>query len=212
MTDAETIARSAAPSARLGRWWQLSLGVICMSMIANLQYGWTLFVNPIHDKQRLEPLRHPGGLHGLRPRRDLARAARGIPRRPHRPQVRRASSLGSRRRSRGSINSVATTLPHALPRRRRRRNRRRRGVWRVRRQRAQVVSRPARTRRRNHRDGFRRRVGADRLSDRQHDQERRDTRRRSSSLVWRRARSCSSWRGSSKRLTRRRHRRCARRQ
>ena len=35
---------------RLGRWWQLTLGVICMSMIANLQYGWTLFVNPIEDK------------------------------------------------------------------------------------------------------------------------------------------------------------------
>jgi MFS transporter, OFA family, oxalate/formate antiporter len=33
-----------------GRWWQLVLGVICMSMIANLQYGWTLFVNPIEDK------------------------------------------------------------------------------------------------------------------------------------------------------------------
>ena len=38
--------RIAAP----GRWWQLTLGVICMSMIANLQYGWTLFVNPINDK------------------------------------------------------------------------------------------------------------------------------------------------------------------
>lgn len=33
-----------------GRWWQLILGIICMSMIANLQYGWTLFVNPIEDK------------------------------------------------------------------------------------------------------------------------------------------------------------------
>jgi OFA family oxalate/formate antiporter-like MFS transporter len=32
------------------RWWQLILGIICMSMIANLQYGWTLFVNPIEDK------------------------------------------------------------------------------------------------------------------------------------------------------------------
>src|SRR5215469_6956077 len=32
------------------RWFQLVLGVICMSMIANLQYGWTLFVNPIHDR------------------------------------------------------------------------------------------------------------------------------------------------------------------
>lgn len=32
------------------RWIQLVLGVICMAMIANLQYGWTLFVNPIHEK------------------------------------------------------------------------------------------------------------------------------------------------------------------
>ena len=33
-----------------GRWWQLFVGVVCMSMIANLQYGWTLFVNPINAK------------------------------------------------------------------------------------------------------------------------------------------------------------------
>jgi OFA family oxalate/formate antiporter-like MFS transporter len=32
------------------RWWQLAIGVGCMCMIANLQYGWTLFVNPIHDR------------------------------------------------------------------------------------------------------------------------------------------------------------------
>ena len=32
------------------RWLQLGLGVACMVMIANLQYGWTLFVQPIHDK------------------------------------------------------------------------------------------------------------------------------------------------------------------
>jgi OFA family oxalate/formate antiporter-like MFS transporter len=29
------------------RWLQLSFGVICMVMIANLQYGWTLFVKPL---------------------------------------------------------------------------------------------------------------------------------------------------------------------
>src|SRR3954466_1619760 len=33
-----------------GRWWQLVFGIICMTMIANLQYGWTLFVNPIDAK------------------------------------------------------------------------------------------------------------------------------------------------------------------
>ncbi len=34
--------------AALGsRWGQLILGIVCMVMIANLQYGWTLFVLPI---------------------------------------------------------------------------------------------------------------------------------------------------------------------
>lgn len=32
------------------RWVQLLIGIVCMAMIANLQYGWTLFVNPIADK------------------------------------------------------------------------------------------------------------------------------------------------------------------
>jgi OFA family oxalate/formate antiporter-like MFS transporter len=32
------------------RWLQLLFGIICMCMIANLQYGWTLFVNPIAQK------------------------------------------------------------------------------------------------------------------------------------------------------------------
>jgi OFA family oxalate/formate antiporter-like MFS transporter len=32
------------------RWMQLVLGIVAMAMIANLQYGWTLFVNPIADK------------------------------------------------------------------------------------------------------------------------------------------------------------------
>jgi OFA family oxalate/formate antiporter-like MFS transporter len=32
------------------RWLQLVIGIVCMGMVANLQYGWTLFVNPMHDK------------------------------------------------------------------------------------------------------------------------------------------------------------------
>jgi len=32
------------------RWVQLLVGIVCMAMIANLQYGWTLFVNPIDAK------------------------------------------------------------------------------------------------------------------------------------------------------------------
>jgi MFS transporter, OFA family, oxalate/formate antiporter len=31
-------------------WLQLIIGVICMACVANLQYGWTLFVTPIEDK------------------------------------------------------------------------------------------------------------------------------------------------------------------
>jgi MFS transporter, OFA family, oxalate/formate antiporter len=50
MTDVAASARAETRALAVGRWWQLGLGVICMSMIANLQYGWTLFVNPINDK------------------------------------------------------------------------------------------------------------------------------------------------------------------
>ncbi len=39
----------AAPSPYY-RWMQLLMGIVCMAMIANLQYGWTLFVNPIAEK------------------------------------------------------------------------------------------------------------------------------------------------------------------
>src|SRR5512142_156173 len=33
-----------------GRWGQLVAGVLCMVMIANLQYGWTLFVDPLQRR------------------------------------------------------------------------------------------------------------------------------------------------------------------
>jgi OFA family oxalate/formate antiporter-like MFS transporter len=35
------------PTALTSRWGQLVLGIVCMIMTANLQYGWTLFVLPI---------------------------------------------------------------------------------------------------------------------------------------------------------------------
>ncbi len=43
-------AGSAGSSPLRNRWLQLFLGIVAMVMIANLQYGWTLFVNPIQDK------------------------------------------------------------------------------------------------------------------------------------------------------------------
>ena len=44
---------STAPQVAEGkhfRWLQLVMGIVCMAMIANLQYGWTLFVDPIDAK------------------------------------------------------------------------------------------------------------------------------------------------------------------
>jgi OFA family oxalate/formate antiporter-like MFS transporter len=51
MMTSTTGAISSRPTAsEATRWGQLIFGIICMVMIANLQYGWTLFVNPIDQK------------------------------------------------------------------------------------------------------------------------------------------------------------------
>ena len=34
----------------VNRWMQLIAGIVCMVMIANLQYGWTYFVDPINAR------------------------------------------------------------------------------------------------------------------------------------------------------------------
>jgi MFS transporter, OFA family, oxalate/formate antiporter len=43
-------ANESAKSPFANPWVQLIVGVICMASVANLQYGWTLFVNPIDAK------------------------------------------------------------------------------------------------------------------------------------------------------------------
>src|SRR6516162_9938334 len=43
-----TVSAAAPPTSV--RLVQLVVGIVCMVMIANLQYGWTLFVNPIDQK------------------------------------------------------------------------------------------------------------------------------------------------------------------
>src|ERR1044072_8909004 len=48
MVATETETRVSA--AESPRWGQFVFGIICMVMIANLQYGWTLFVGPIDQK------------------------------------------------------------------------------------------------------------------------------------------------------------------
>src|SRR5690349_14429248 len=50
MATASTSGGSEALASPGTRWGQLIFGIICMVMIANLQYGWTLFVNPIDQK------------------------------------------------------------------------------------------------------------------------------------------------------------------
>jgi OFA family oxalate/formate antiporter-like MFS transporter len=50
MSTASTTADLRAVATPATRWGQLIFGIICMVMIANLQYGWTLFVNPIDQK------------------------------------------------------------------------------------------------------------------------------------------------------------------
>src|SRR5438067_6280099 len=49
---AGTATAAGAPAAGIvrNRWTQLVVGIFTMVMIANLQYGWTLFVDPINEK------------------------------------------------------------------------------------------------------------------------------------------------------------------
>jgi OFA family oxalate/formate antiporter-like MFS transporter len=48
MAASATTMKSDVVATPATRWTQLIVGVICMVLIANLQYGWTLFVNPIN--------------------------------------------------------------------------------------------------------------------------------------------------------------------
>ncbi len=51
VTSPNYAVRSQAGVSPLGNpWVQLIIGIICMACVANLQYGWTLFVNPIDAK------------------------------------------------------------------------------------------------------------------------------------------------------------------
>src|SRR5437899_1377886 len=49
-TSTTEVISSRATASEATRWGQLIFGIICMVMIANLQYGWTLFVTPIDQK------------------------------------------------------------------------------------------------------------------------------------------------------------------
>ncbi len=47
MTATKKATGPASVQGAYFRWLQLAMGIVCMAMIANLQYGWTLFVDPI---------------------------------------------------------------------------------------------------------------------------------------------------------------------
>jgi OFA family oxalate/formate antiporter-like MFS transporter len=47
---ASTAAPVPSKSVFANPWTQLIIGIICMAAVANLQYGWTLFVNPMDAK------------------------------------------------------------------------------------------------------------------------------------------------------------------
>jgi OFA family oxalate/formate antiporter-like MFS transporter len=49
-TSTQAMTSRAATSPLGNPWIQLIIGIVCMVMIANLQYGWTLFVGPIDAK------------------------------------------------------------------------------------------------------------------------------------------------------------------
>jgi OFA family oxalate/formate antiporter-like MFS transporter len=44
------MSQASTNSGFENRWVQLVFGIICMALVANLQYGWTLFVNPLEAK------------------------------------------------------------------------------------------------------------------------------------------------------------------
>src|ERR1700756_5115913 len=50
MVSSSNEAAPAEITSGGSRWLQLVMGIVCMAMIANLQYGWTLFVDPIDAK------------------------------------------------------------------------------------------------------------------------------------------------------------------
>ena len=49
MNSNQMSAQDASAIGYKNRWAQLFIGIICVALVANLQYGWTLFVTPIDN-------------------------------------------------------------------------------------------------------------------------------------------------------------------
>ena len=121
----------------------LSLGIICMVTIANLQYGWTLFVGPIDQKYHWgrAAIQVAFTIFVLTETWLVPIEGYLIDKFGPRAMI---SASGVLVAIAWVINSVADSLLSALPRRSDRRYRRRRDLRRLGRQRAQVVPGPAR--------------------------------------------------------------------
>jgi OFA family oxalate/formate antiporter-like MFS transporter len=47
MSNSQIGAHNQSTTGYKSRWMQLLIGILCMGLVANLQYGWTLFVTPM---------------------------------------------------------------------------------------------------------------------------------------------------------------------
>lgn len=47
MNSSQISAHNQSATGYKSRWMQLLIGIVCMGLVANLQYGWTLFVTPM---------------------------------------------------------------------------------------------------------------------------------------------------------------------
>src|ERR1700693_6313323 len=47
MNSGQVSVRIESVTGYKSRWMQLFIGILCMGLVANLQYGWTLFVTPM---------------------------------------------------------------------------------------------------------------------------------------------------------------------
>ena len=143
-----------------------------MAMVANLQYGWTLFVNPMHDKfgWTKAAIQVAFTIFVLCETWLVPVEGYLMDKFGPRPVVLVGGILAGLS---WIMNSYATSLGDAVLLRGGRRNRRRRRVRNLRRQCAQVVPGQARSCRRADRSGLRRRCRADRDSDREHGEGRR---------------------------------------
>jgi OFA family oxalate/formate antiporter-like MFS transporter len=49
MNSSQISAHNQSATGYKSRWMQLFIGILCMGLVANLQYGWTLFVTPMDE-------------------------------------------------------------------------------------------------------------------------------------------------------------------